>query len=68
MHMPPRPPEVPILGADAATRLWRVLAPERWPLPLEALPPGTALVGGAVRDGLLGRIGPRPDLDLVVPV
>lgn len=65
--MPPRPPELPILGADSAERLWRVLAPERWPLPLEALPPGTALVGGAVRDGLLGRLGPRPDLDLVVP-
>jgi tRNA nucleotidyltransferase (CCA-adding enzyme) len=30
------------------------------------LPPGTALVGGAVRDGLLGRLGERPDLDLVV--
>ncbi|MEA5411479.1 hypothetical protein VB737_06855, partial [Synechococcus sp. BA-120 BA3] len=32
------------------------------------LPAGTALVGGAVRDGLLGRLTPRPDLDLVVPV
>lgn len=32
------------------------------------LPAGTALVGGAVRDGLLGRLGDRPDLDLVVPV
>jgi len=67
MHMPPHPPLLPILGADAAERLWRVLAPERWPLPLEALPAGTALVGGAVRDGLLGRLAPRPDLDLVVP-
>ena len=28
---------------------------------------GTALVGGAVRDALLGRLAPRPDLDLVVP-
>ncbi len=32
------------------------------------LPVGTALVGGAVRDGLLGRLTARPDLDLVVPV
>jgi tRNA nucleotidyltransferase (CCA-adding enzyme) len=32
-----------------------------------ALPTGTALVGGAVRDALLGRLGERPDLDLVVP-
>ncbi|MFN9547152.1 MAG: CCA tRNA nucleotidyltransferase [Cyanobacteriota bacterium] len=43
------------------------LAIDAWPLPLDLLPPGTALVGGAVRDGLLGRLGERPDLDLVVP-
>ena len=36
-------------------------------MPVELLPPGSALVGGAVRDGLLGRLGERPDLDLVVP-
>ncbi len=34
----------------------------------EDLPAGTALVGGAVRDALLGRLQERPDLDLVVPV
>lgn len=43
------------------------LAIEAWPLPLSLLPPRTALVGGAVRDGLLGRLRQRPDLDLVVP-
>lgn len=47
--------------------LHRALAVEDWPLPPEAFPSGTALVGGAVRDGLLGRLGPKPDLDLVVP-
>ena len=46
--------------------LWRILAPESWPVPLEALPQRTVLVGGAVRDALLGRLVPRPDLDLVV--
>ncbi|MFM9104863.1 MAG: CCA tRNA nucleotidyltransferase, partial [Cyanobium sp.] len=46
--------------------LWRALAAEHWPLPREGLPPGTALVGGAVRDALLGRLRARPDLDLVV--
>jgi len=46
--------------------LWRILAPESWPVPLGALPQGTVLVGGAVRDALLGRLVPRPDLDLVV--
>jgi len=54
-------------GADSAARLWHRLAPQAWPLPLEALPNGTALVGGAVRDGLLGRLQAQPDLDLVVP-
>ncbi len=51
-----------------ARELWRALAPEGWPLAPGLLPPGTALVGGAVRDGLLGRLVPKPDLDLVVPV
>lgn len=47
--------------------LWRRLVPQSWPLPLEALPSASALVGGAVRDGLLDRLGAKPDLDLVVP-
>ncbi|MFM7362594.1 MAG: CCA tRNA nucleotidyltransferase [Cyanobium sp.] len=51
----------------SAAALWQALAPQRWPLPPAQLPPGSALVGGAVRDALLGRLGSRPDLDLVVP-
>jgi tRNA nucleotidyltransferase (CCA-adding enzyme) len=50
-----------------AAELWRILAPESWPVPLEALPQDAVLVGGAVRDALLGRLAPQPDLDLVVP-
>ncbi|MBD2423912.1 CCA tRNA nucleotidyltransferase [Cyanobium sp. FACHB-13342] len=69
--MLPRPSQEPILTGDrpageVAQALWQRLLAEPWPLPLEALPPGTALVGGAVRDGLLGRLEPQPDLDLVV--
>jgi tRNA nucleotidyltransferase (CCA-adding enzyme) len=70
MHMPQEGGLAPILSAGlggASTALWQCLRPERWPVPLAALPPGTALVGGAVRDALLGRLGERPDLDLVVP-
>jgi len=48
-------------------QLWQRLNPAGWPLPPDALPAGTALVGGAVRDALLGRLAPCPDLDLVVP-
>jgi tRNA nucleotidyltransferase (CCA-adding enzyme) len=70
MHMPQQSGPAPIVsgppGAIAAT-LWRSLRPERWPLGPEDLPAGTALVGGAVRDALLGRLQERPDLDLVVP-
>ncbi|MBM5794173.1 MAG: CCA tRNA nucleotidyltransferase, partial [Cyanobacteria bacterium K_DeepCast_0m_m1_088] len=45
---------------------WAALQPDRWPLPLAAFPADAALVGGAVRDALLQRLGPEPDLDLVV--
>jgi tRNA nucleotidyltransferase (CCA-adding enzyme) len=70
MHMSAGPCQAPILAcqaADLAAVLWGLLAPQRWPVPPASLPPGTALVGGAVRDALLGRLAPRPDLDLVVP-
>ncbi|MFO0038577.1 MAG: CCA tRNA nucleotidyltransferase [Synechococcaceae cyanobacterium] len=69
MHMPQQSGPAPILSGPperAATVLWQSLQPERWPLRLSELPAGTALVGGAVRDGLLGRLAERPDLDLVV--
>ena len=58
MHMPSEP---------AADAILERLAPQRWPLPLDRLPKETALVGGAVRDALLDRLKPQPDLDLVVP-
>lgn len=76
MHMPPGPSTPPILKwpcapegrrAAATAVLRQALAIESWPLPPDCFPRGTALVGGAVRDGLLGRLGPQPDLDLVVP-
>ncbi len=72
MHMLQQPRQRPILAAglpvDQLARALRLrLAPEGWPLPLAALPAGTVLVGGAVRDALLGRLALRPDLDLVVP-
>jgi len=54
-------------AGEVAEELWQRLLAEPWPLPLDALPPGTALVGGAVRDGLLGRLEHQPDLDVVVP-
>ena len=59
MHMPPPAAEGSILEAnpaDQAELLRDALAPQRWPVPLESFPPGSALVGGAVRDALLGRL------------
>ncbi|MCT7950721.1 CCA tRNA nucleotidyltransferase [Ancylothrix sp. C2] len=41
------------------------LSPENWPFSLELLPPATCLVGGAVRDALLGRKREYLDLDFV---
>ena len=54
-------------ATQAAAQAWEALQPERWPLEPGCFPPGSALVGGAVRDALLQRLGPYPDLDLVVP-
>ncbi len=42
--------------------------PKDWPIRIADLPPGSALVGGSVRDGLLNRLNQFPDLDFVVPV
>ena len=70
MHMPPPAAEGSILEAEPsvqASLLLKRLAPEHWPVPLEAFPAGSALVGGAVRDALLNRLSATPDLDLVVP-
>ncbi len=53
-------------AGEVAQQLWQRLLAEPWPLPLAALPAGTALVGGAIRDALLGRLAPQPDLDFVV--
>jgi tRNA nucleotidyltransferase (CCA-adding enzyme) len=72
MHIPARPRLEPIVTLEASDgelerRLWQRLAPQRWPIDPGDLPAGTALVGGAVRDALLGRLRQHPDLDLVVP-
>ena len=63
----PSPPQPPLDPGIAGEQVRQTIAARGWPLPPEALPPNTALVGGAVRDALLGRLGPTPDLDLVVP-
>ena len=71
MHMPAAPRQNAIVTADLTSGalealLWQRLEPARWPLPPQAFPVDAALVGGAVRDALLGRLAPCPDLDLVV--
>lgn len=43
------------------------LSPQTWPFSQEWLPPEACLVGGSVRDALLGRCGEYLDLDFVVP-
>ncbi len=48
--------------------LFGVLNPKDWPISIHDLPPGSALVGGAVRDGLLNKLSQKPDLDFVIPV
>jgi tRNA nucleotidyltransferase (CCA-adding enzyme) len=43
------------------------LSPETWPFSQEWLPSEACLVGGAVRDALLGRRGEYLDLDFILP-
>ncbi|MEH2287901.1 CCA tRNA nucleotidyltransferase [Nostoc sp.] len=43
------------------------LAPENWPFSLEFLPEPAYMVGGAVRDAILGRTREYLDLDFVIP-
>lgn len=43
------------------------LSPQTWPFSQEWLPPEACLVGGSVRDALLGRRGEYLDLDFVLP-
>lgn len=44
-----------------------ILDPQRWPFDFTLLPPSTFLVGGSVRDALLGRQSDHIDLDFVMP-
>jgi tRNA nucleotidyltransferase (CCA-adding enzyme) len=44
-----------------------ILDPHQWFFDVELLPPHTYLVGGAVRDALLGRTREYLDLDFVLP-
>jgi tRNA nucleotidyltransferase (CCA-adding enzyme) len=44
-----------------------VLSPETWPFHVHWLPPDAYLVGGNVRDALLGRQADYLDLDFVLP-
>ncbi|MFH7030821.1 MAG: CCA tRNA nucleotidyltransferase [Heteroscytonema crispum UTEX LB 1556] len=43
------------------------LSPETWPFSLEFIPENACMVGGAVRDALLGKTREYLDLDFVVP-
>jgi tRNA nucleotidyltransferase (CCA-adding enzyme) len=43
------------------------LAAENWPFNLEYLPQPVYMVGGAVRDAILGRVREYMDLDFIIP-
>lgn len=58
----PRLHEQPPMPVDRSA-----LSPQTWPFRLEWLPASACLVGGSVRDALLGRHGDYLDLDFVLP-
>ncbi len=43
------------------------LNPKDWPISINELPLGSALVGGSIRDRLLNKLNQKPDLDFVIP-
>ena len=51
-----------------SNHLFGDLNPKDWPLSIDDLPPGSALVGGSIRDGLLNKLSQKPDLDFVIPI
>ncbi len=53
--------------AATALSVSSVLSPQTWPFDLALLPPSAHLVGGSVRDALLGRKADYLDLDFVLP-
>jgi tRNA nucleotidyltransferase (CCA-adding enzyme) len=53
--------------AATALSVSSVLSPQTWPFDLSLLPESAHLVGGSVRDALLGRKADYLDLDFVVP-
>ncbi len=59
LHQPP--------FTTATLSVTSVLSPQTWPFDLALLPPTAHLVGGSVRDALLGRKADYLDLDFVLP-
>lgn len=53
--------------AAVALSVSSVLSPQSWPFDLSLLPESAHLVGGSVRDALLGRKADYLDLDFVLP-
>lgn len=58
---------LPTLPLDAVPTQQSALSPETWPFNLSLLPETAYLVGGSVRDALLGRQADYLDLDFVLP-
>lgn len=54
-------------SAAATLSVSSVLSPQTWPFELSLLPSSAHLVGGSVRDALLGRKADYLDLDFVLP-
>lgn len=52
---------------ENAEKDFSALSPENWPFDLEWLPQSAYMVGGAVRDALLGRQRDYLDLDFIIP-
>jgi len=52
---------------ENAEKEFSALSPENWPFDLKFLPESAYMVGGAVRDALLGRKRDYLDLDFIIP-
>ena len=56
-----------IQHSEIISKIENKIKEDKWEYILKELPPGSILVGGYIRDLIINRSNPFPDIDVVVP-